>query len=454
MAVAAGPRLRHQILMLLRVLPSVHPQLSRVTLARAPLTASAVALVATRFPKKREQSPRLIRYKPSHMLRACSTLLGTLALSLLPGAALATTSAELYTPTAYGYGRYEARVRFAAGDGVISSFFLWKDGSEQAGTFWNELDFEKVGADCHLETNPIFGNPSANHSQRHALDSKLCDSFHTYTYEWTREYIAWFVDSVEIRRETGATAQAYAENASGGMQMHFNVWPGDASFGGNFSPSSLPLHQYIDWVQFSKYANGAFTLDFREDFTGPGLPSNFTTGNWGSPKNLSTHDARNVNLIGGCAVLSLTADDATGPTGAVPCDDEAPGGGGSASGGSASGGSSSGGSSSGGNASGGGASGGTSVGASSSGGTATANANAGNAGVSASGGLAGTMPTVTGGTSAAAGTATNSPNSSSAPTSSSSSGGCSIGTNDAATPWLLALGVLAASALVRRSRAL
>lgn len=255
------------------------------------------------------------------MIRSGLSLLGALLLILAPRPAAATKSAELLTPTAYGYGRFEARVKFAAGAGVISSFFMWKDGSEQSGTFWNELDFEKVGADCHLETNPIYGNPSVNHTQRHALDSALCEAFHTYTYEWTPEYIAWRVDGTEIRRETGATAQAYADNASGGMQIHFNVWPGDASFGGVFDPSVLPVHQYVDWVQFSAYADGAFTSSFREDFDGPALPSNFSTGNWGSPKNLSTHDARNVNLIGGCAVLSLTADDATGAAGVVGCSD-------------------------------------------------------------------------------------------------------------------------------------
>ena len=48
--------------------------------------------------------------------------------------ALGVSSAELYQNQTYTYGRFEARVRFAAGDGVISSFFLWKPGSEMPGT--------------------------------------------------------------------------------------------------------------------------------------------------------------------------------------------------------------------------------------------------------------------------------------------------------------------------------
>ncbi len=74
-----------------------------------------------------------------------------------------------------------------------------------------------------------------------------CGGFHVYSYEWLPDSITWFVDGTQIRQETGAAASAYADNAPNGMQLHFNIWPGDASFGGNFSTSILPVHQYIDW---------------------------------------------------------------------------------------------------------------------------------------------------------------------------------------------------------------
>jgi beta-glucanase (GH16 family) len=183
--------------------------------------------------------------------------------------------------------------------------------------FWNELDFEKIGADCNLVTNAYYGNPAVVHNKPHPLGLDFCGAFHTYAYEWTPDAIAWFVDGVEIRRETGAAATAYAENASGGMQLRFNLWPGDASFGGNFNPSILPVHQYLDWVQFSSYADGAFTFAWREDFDGSAVPSGWSVGSWSSPKNLSTHQPRNVNFIDGYAVMSLTTDEAVGPAGAM-----------------------------------------------------------------------------------------------------------------------------------------
>ena len=250
-----------------------------------------------------------------------------LALTVIPEVAFAVSSAEFYKSAPHGYGRVEARIRFAAGDGVVSSFFLWKNGSEIAGTFWNELDFEKLGADCHVETNAIYGNPSTNHNQTAGLGADPCGAYHTYAYEWTPDAIVWSVDGMELRRETGATAMAFADNASAtGMQIRFNIWPGDASFGGNFSPSILPVHQYVDWVQFSSFENGAFTMQWREDFDGSALPSGWLTANWGSPKNLSTHNPANVNLVNGFLVLSLTADDALGPAGAMPGDSGGAGG--------------------------------------------------------------------------------------------------------------------------------
>ncbi len=243
-----------------------------------------------------------------------------LAITSVTCGAYAVGSAEFYTAQSYQYGRFEARLQFAPGDGVVSSFFLWKNGSEVAGTFWNELDFEKVGADCHLQTNAIYGNPSVPHSQTPALAASLCNQFHTYAYEWTPDYISWSLDGAEIRRETGDAATAFAQNATAGMQFRFNIWPGDASFGGNFDPAILPVYQYINWVQYSSYSDGAFQLQWRQDFTAAAIPSGWLTGNWASPKNLSTDSPSNVGFVNGYAVLALTADGALGVAGAAPVD--------------------------------------------------------------------------------------------------------------------------------------
>jgi endo-1,3-1,4-beta-glycanase ExoK len=266
---------------------------------------------------------------PVRMIALLMTNLRTPHLSLLLVAVLVTAaaeagavaSAELYQNQTYTYGRFEARVRFAVGDGVISSFFLWKPGSEVAGTFWNELDFEKLGADCRLQTNPLYGLPVADHSRIQAVDGELCGEYHTYTFEWTPSYIAYIVDGVELRRDGEDVAAAFTQNAAAGMQFHFNIWPGDATFGGNFDAGILPVQQYISWVQYSSFSGGEFTLAWREEFDGPAVPSGWAVGNWPSPKSLSMHQPANVVFSSGVAVLSLSPDGATGFAGAPPPDE-------------------------------------------------------------------------------------------------------------------------------------
>jgi len=242
-------------------------------------------------------------------------------LAVAPAPALGMASAELYTTSSYLYGRFDARVQFAPGDGVVSSFFLWKNGSA-TNTYWNELDYEKIDADCHVQLNNIYGEPSVQHQSTPTLNFNLCGGYHDYRFEWTPTYISWVVDGQEIRRDTGAAATAYAQNASAGMTIHFNIWPGNSTFGGNINNTTLPVHQYISLVEYSSYdsASGDFTLQWSESFQASGLPSGWAAGTWASPYNLSTDTPQDLSFINDVAVLSLTADNATGYTGTPPVD--------------------------------------------------------------------------------------------------------------------------------------
>ena len=251
------------------------------------------------------------------------TILALWALpTIVPAQAMAMASAELYGTQAYTYGRFEARIQHAPGDGVVSSFFLWKEGSEVSGAYWNELDVEKFGADCRMQTNSRYGTDAANHnSQIATMGGNNCAQYHDYRIEWTPDYIAWAIDGSEFRRDTGAAATAYSQNASAGMTMHFNLWPGNSSFGGNIDNTTLPVHEYISWVQYSSYDNGNFQVQWREEFKDSAIPAGWAVGTWDSAYNLSTHNAQNVSFVDGIAVLSLTADNGTGNPGTPPTDD-------------------------------------------------------------------------------------------------------------------------------------
>src|SRR3954463_1993089 len=108
-----------------------------------------------------------------------------MAAVLAPVSAMAMASAELYSTNAYLYGRFDARIQYAPGDGVVSSFFLWKEGSDAANAYWNELDYEKVGANCTMQINNIYGNPKVQHQQTPTFSFNLCSGYHDYRFEWT-----------------------------------------------------------------------------------------------------------------------------------------------------------------------------------------------------------------------------------------------------------------------------
>jgi hypothetical protein len=252
---------------------------------------------------------------PSPGVSAAALVLSSM---LASASARAVQSAELYRTEALLYGRFEARTQFAPGEGVVSSFFLWKDGSSST-TSWNELDFEKMNATCRFQTN-IWTGTGTQSPQVETPTADLCGAYHTYAFEWTPDYIAWFIDGTQIRRETGAIVADYVKNASQGMTIHFNVWVGDSTFAGVLDPTILPVNQYIDWVQYSSYTNGTFQQQWREEFDGAGIPAGWAVGNWTSALGHSTHNPANVSFVNGIAVLSMTADDQTGYSGPPPVD--------------------------------------------------------------------------------------------------------------------------------------
>jgi endo-1,3-1,4-beta-glycanase ExoK len=268
--------------------------------------------------------------------RSGLTLAALLLGILVPRAASAVQSAELYRTQASFYGRFEARIRFAPGEGVVSSFFLWKDGSSST-TSWNELDFEKINSTCRLQTN-IWTGKGTQSSQINTPTFDICADYHNYAFEWTPDYIAWYIDGAQIRKVTGASVTEYTQNASQGMAIHFNIWAGNSTFGGTLNASILPLYQYLSWVQYSSYANGAFQQQWREEFNASTMPSGWAAGNWSSVYNLSTHNPANVRYANGIAVLAMTADNATGYSGTPPVDTSSGTGGASGTGGSGTGG--------------------------------------------------------------------------------------------------------------------
>lgn len=246
--------------------------------------------------------------------------------------------AEIASKTLYRYGRIEVRMRMARGPGILSTFFTYKPGSEAAGAVWEEIDVEAFGKSnaTAWQSNILVGNPRAGSEMVHDTGASLADAYHTYTIEWTPTAVVWQVDGVEKRRTTGGQASQLTSMHN----FHFNLWASDvASWAGAFDSSMLPASQYVSWIRYYKYDNGAFVLDWSDDFATFDT-ARWEKANWTFDGNLVDFEPNNVVVKDGTLVLCLTTQAQTGCSGAVPVDNMGSlgGGAGGGSGGAATGG--------------------------------------------------------------------------------------------------------------------
>lgn len=235
-------------------------------------------------------------------------------------------AAEIYSKQTYKYGRYEMRMKVAKGSGVLSTFFTYKNGSEQPGVFWEEIDLEVFGKNNanSWQSNVIIGTnrPTTKTEAVHTYATSLGDSYRTYVLEWTPTYIAWFVDGIEVRRINGGT---FVTSLTSPQDIRFNLWAANiASWVGAFSDAILPVYQFVSYLEYRPYnaTTGGFSAGWRDDF------NTFDTNRWNKAdwtfaENYADFLPANALVKDGALVLALTKETATGYNGAVPVDPSA-----------------------------------------------------------------------------------------------------------------------------------
>lgn len=206
--------------------------------------------------------------------------------------------AELTGKEQFMYGRFEARMKMAATGGSVSSMFLnydlsWKKEYEP----WNEIDIEVLGKDptswqsniITREADPAITGTTAS-EKIHPFGFDATNEFHLYAIVWTPDYIAWEIDSVEVRRDsTGLSRGTHADAdqvkfMTEEQTLRFNLWASKTpSWTGKWTPENLPIEQHIDYVRVYAYNEGTkdFTLSWQDDFDGVALDySRWSEGDW------------------------------------------------------------------------------------------------------------------------------------------------------------------------------
>lgn len=271
-------------------------------------------------------------------MRTCTGV----GLFMLSSLALAKSyrSGELITTNKYGFGAFEARIRAAKGPGVISTFFLWRPGSETAPSIpWHEIDFELGIAAADYQTQIMTPGDSpplyrTEHVVTHDLFVQPWDAYHTYRIEWTPEYIAFFVDGIEVRRETDHSTYAavFSQDANGQtpsnerMELRTGLWPGDtniADWAGVFDGSSVPTGHFVDYVKVWAYTPGQSnpfgTLLLDDEFDRLDT-SRWYSAQWSFDFSASDYVPQNIGVKGGILTVALTTDTGQGSLPPAPAD--------------------------------------------------------------------------------------------------------------------------------------
>ncbi|KAI9295465.1 hypothetical protein K502DRAFT_280493, partial [Neoconidiobolus thromboides FSU 785] len=153
----------------------------------------------------------------------------------------------------YHYGRFTARIKSARVGGVVSAFnLISKDG--------DEVDFEWVGhKETSVQTNYYYkGILDYSKGQFYDCTSNTHYNYHTYTINWTRDFISFYVDNVMIRKITkestyNPSTKSYNFPTSP-VQVQFMLWDGGAG-----SPGTRDwAGGYINWNDQEILSNGGF----------------------------------------------------------------------------------------------------------------------------------------------------------------------------------------------------
>jgi beta-glucanase (GH16 family) len=224
--------------------------------------------------------------------------------------------AELRTKVSYLYGRFEVRYKASWGSGQTSTFFTYND--DYPSTPWNEIDIEILGRyRDDVQFNAITPQ-RINHVRHQFVGFDPYTDFHTYAFEWTPGYVAWFIDGEEVARQT----QEHIQTLQHPQKIMMNIWNPDApGWAGPFDDRMLPFFAYYDYVSYASYTPGLgdtgtdneFTLQWTDHF------DSWDTSRWEKathtfPGNKCDFISENCVFQNGQMILCLTDNDDLGYT--------------------------------------------------------------------------------------------------------------------------------------------
>jgi len=156
---------------------------------------------------------------------------------------------EIQSRQRFGYGRFEARLRAAAGSGLNTAFFTYI-GPPMGVAEHDEIDFEFLGKDPTVVELNYWVNGKQQPSYKHNLGFDATRDFHIYAFEWRPTSIKWFVDGILVH-ETPPNAPIPKQPG----KLFFSLWSGtqiEDDWMGKFVYTS-PVSAMFSWARYRYY---------------------------------------------------------------------------------------------------------------------------------------------------------------------------------------------------------
>ncbi|MFZ6874319.1 glycoside hydrolase family 16 protein [Undibacterium sp. Di27W] len=169
------------------------------------------------------------------------------------------TSARIKTAglREFTYGRFEARIKIPAGQGIWPAF--WLLGVDKSAVGWperGEIDImENIGKEAATTYGTLHGpgyyGATGFGGSKKLTQGKLADDFHIYAVEWDAEQIRWYLDGQLYHQASPATVPGkWVFDHDFFIILNLAIggdWPGapDAS-------TSFPQQMLVDYVRVYK----------------------------------------------------------------------------------------------------------------------------------------------------------------------------------------------------------
>ncbi|KAI0548012.1 concanavalin A-like lectin/glucanase domain-containing protein [Xylaria curta] len=171
------------------------------------------------------------------------------------------TEAPTITSTKYlFFGKVDVQVIAAPGAGIVTSVVLQSDDRD-------EIDWEWIGSDTKQVQTNYFGKGDDSTFDRGGFSpvANPQSTVHTYTFEWTKDYVHWIIDGNLVRELKYSDAKGGTRFPQTPCQLKLGAWvagnskapEGTVQWAGGLADFSKgPYTAYYQKVTIQDYANG------------------------------------------------------------------------------------------------------------------------------------------------------------------------------------------------------